>query len=91
MNNLSPSLPYDTVDYLKTPEEISAYLDAVIDEGDEQLLLAALQDAIRAARRIMPIEVSGVPGKGDDLGFEILVLLLHNLGYEISLRHRKVA
>ncbi|NRO98309.1 putative addiction module antidote protein [Paraburkholderia sp. NMBU_R16] len=39
---------YDTVDYLKTEEEIAAYLDAVIEDGDPALIAAALGDVARA-------------------------------------------
>ena len=40
--------PYDTVDYLKTEEDIAGYIDAVLEENDPQLLLAALGDVARA-------------------------------------------
>lgn len=39
---------YDIVDYLKTEEEIAAYLDAVIEDGDPALIAAALGDVARA-------------------------------------------
>lgn len=39
---------YDTVDYLKTEEDITAYLDAVMDDGDPALIAAALGDVARA-------------------------------------------
>lgn len=39
---------YDTADYLKTEEDISAYLNACADEHDPALFLAALGDVARA-------------------------------------------
>nr|WP_328285508.1 addiction module antidote protein [Brucella intermedia] len=39
---------YDTVDYLKTEEDITAYLDAVMEDGDPALIAAALGDVARA-------------------------------------------
>ena len=39
---------YDTVDYLKTEEEIAAYLDADMEDGDPALIAAALGDVARA-------------------------------------------
>ena len=41
---------FDTVDYLKTPEEMAAYLDACFEEdpGDGSLIRAALSDIARA-------------------------------------------
>lgn len=39
---------YDTVDYLKTEEDIVAYLDAVMEDGSPALIAAALGDVARA-------------------------------------------
>ena len=40
--------PWDAVDYLKTEEDIVAYLEAALDEGDPALIAAALGDIARA-------------------------------------------
>ncbi|EMO4461707.1 putative addiction module antidote protein [Pseudomonas aeruginosa] len=39
---------YDTADYLKTEDDITAYLDTVMEEGDPALIAAALGDVARA-------------------------------------------
>jgi probable addiction module antidote protein len=39
---------YDTADYLETEDDRTAYLMAVVDEGDPALLEAALDDIARA-------------------------------------------
>ena len=39
---------YDTADYLKSEEDIAAYLDAVMEDGDAALIAAALGDVARA-------------------------------------------
>ena len=39
---------YDTADYLKSEEDIAAYLDAATEEGDPALIAAALGDVARA-------------------------------------------
>ena len=39
---------YDTADYLKTEEEITAYLDECVADGDPALVAAALDDIVRA-------------------------------------------
>lgn len=39
---------YDTTDYLKTEDDITAYLDAVMEDGDSALIAAALGDIARA-------------------------------------------
>ncbi|MDX2224382.1 MAG: putative addiction module antidote protein [Rhodospirillaceae bacterium] len=39
---------WDAADTLKTKRDIAAYLDAVLDDGDPELLKAALGDIARA-------------------------------------------
>ncbi|WP_010106436.1 addiction module antidote protein [Verminephrobacter aporrectodeae] len=39
---------YDTADYLRTEDDIAAYLDAVMEDGDPALVAAALGDVARA-------------------------------------------
>lgn len=39
---------YDTADYLKSEEDIVAYLDVVMEDGDAALIAAALGDVARA-------------------------------------------
>lgn len=40
--------PWDVVDTLKTPEDIAAYLDAALEDGDPAVVSAALGDVARA-------------------------------------------
>jgi len=40
--------PWDAADHLERPEDIAAYLEAALEEGDPQLLAAALGDVARA-------------------------------------------
>lgn len=39
---------YDAADYLETEQDIAAYLDAVVAEGEPALIAAALADVARA-------------------------------------------
>jgi probable addiction module antidote protein len=39
---------FDAADYLKTGEDIAAYLDAASEDGDPQLVAAAIGDIVRA-------------------------------------------
>ena len=39
---------WDAAEHLETPEDIAAYLDAALDDGDPQLVTAALGDVARA-------------------------------------------
>jgi len=43
---------FDVSEYLKTEEDIAAYLNAVLDEGDPALVVAALGDIARAQGRL---------------------------------------
>jgi probable addiction module antidote protein len=40
--------PWDIIDHLKTEEEMAAYLEAALEEGDPALVVAALGDIARA-------------------------------------------
>jgi probable addiction module antidote protein len=39
---------WDAADHLDTPEAVAAYLEAVLEDGDPQLVAAALGDIARA-------------------------------------------
>jgi len=39
---------WDAVDYLNSPQDISAYLEAAFEDGDPQLIIAAIGDVARA-------------------------------------------
>jgi len=39
---------YDTANYLKTEDDITAYFEAVMEDGDPALIAAALGDVVRA-------------------------------------------
>lgn len=39
---------WDAADHLKTPEDVAAYIEAVLEDGDPQLIAAALGDVARA-------------------------------------------
>ena len=40
--------PWDATDYLKTDADIDAYLEAALEDGDPQLITAALGDIAKA-------------------------------------------
>lgn len=43
---------YDTADYLKTEDDIAAYLDVVMQDGDPALIETARDDVARVRARI---------------------------------------
>ena len=44
----TPTQPWDAADYLETEEDMVAYLEAALDEGDARLIAAALVDIAHA-------------------------------------------
>ncbi|MCL2537619.1 MAG: putative addiction module antidote protein [Coriobacteriia bacterium] len=51
---------FDAADYLKSEEDIAAYLDAVLEDNDPQLLIVALGDIARARGMTQLAEKVGV-------------------------------
>lgn len=47
MNNIQTT-PWDAVDHLKTKEDIIAYLEAALEDGEPSLVMAALGDISRS-------------------------------------------
>ncbi len=48
MVNSAKTAPYNSGDYLKTPEERIEYLNAAIEDGDERVLLMALRNVVNS-------------------------------------------
>ena len=42
------TVPFDVQEYLKTPEERAAYLEAILEDGDADLIASGLGDIARA-------------------------------------------
>ena len=42
--------PFKVADHLTSPEEVAAYLDAILEEGDDKLLLLALRELVKSIR-----------------------------------------
>ena len=57
---------YDTADYLKTEDDIAAYLDAVMEDDDPALIAAALGDVARARNLSQLASDVGMSCKGLD-------------------------
>ena len=55
---------WDAADYLTTPEEIAAYLEAALEDGDPRLVTAALGDVARAKGITQIARQAGVTREG---------------------------
>lgn len=97
MRKQNKSVPFDPVDYLSSPEDIAEYINAAAEDGDEQLMLAAMQDVVRALMGMSELaERTGLSREAlynalSDNGnprFSSLVDILHALGLELSVKPR---
>jgi probable addiction module antidote protein len=48
MKKKTKTRPWDVVEHLKTEEDMAAYLEAALEEGDPALITAAMGDVARA-------------------------------------------
>jgi probable addiction module antidote protein len=85
---------FDVVSYLKTEEEIEAYLSAFIEDGDYSYIPIALADIARARKAMTPAaKAAGVSrtslykslSKEGQPAFETVAKVAHSLGYKLIL------
>lgn len=85
---------YATQDYLKTEEDIAAYLDAVVEEGEPALIAAALGDVARARNLSQLARAVGMSrqrlnkalsGHGNP-SLSTIVKVAHALGLQLSFK-----
>lgn len=55
---------YDTAEHLRSEEEIALYLEAVMEEGDAALIIAALGDVARARNMSQLARDTGMTREG---------------------------
>ena len=85
---------FDVIDYLKTEEDISEYLNVVLAEKDYKYLSVALAD-IAKARKAMSVAAKAAGVTRTNLyqslseeghpAFETVAKVAHSLGYKITL------
>jgi probable addiction module antidote protein len=85
---------FDVVDYLKTEEEIEAYLNAFFEDGDYKYLPLALADIARARKAMTAVaKAAGVSrtslyqslSEEGRPAFETIAKVAQSLGYRLSL------
>lgn len=55
-----PTRPYDSADYIDSPEAAAAYLDAALEDGDPQIIASTLGDIARSKGMAMIAERTGL-------------------------------
>ena len=55
-----PTRPYDSADYIDTPEAAAAYLEAALEDGDPQIIASTLGDIARSKGMAMIADKTGL-------------------------------
>jgi probable addiction module antidote protein len=95
--NEARSAPYDPSVYLTTPEDVQAYLNAALEDGDERVLRLALRNVAEGMGGIT--RLASAAGLGEDSvrlalcedgnpRLSSLVAILKAMGLELSVRPR---
>jgi probable addiction module antidote protein len=97
MTKRNTTEPYDPVDYLKTPEDVAEYINAAIEDGNEQVMLAAMKDVVRAMMGMSELaqrtglsreSLYNTLSENGNPRFSNLVEILRALGLELSVKPR---
>ena len=86
--------PWDAADHLTDRESIAAYLDAALEDGDPELIQAALGDVARAKGMSEIAEATGLSRtslykallQDGNPEFAAIVKVLHSLGLRVGVR-----
>jgi len=84
--------PYDSAEYLDSPEAMAAYIDAVFEDGDPALLTHALGVVARARGMTQVAREAGLSreslyralGTGGNPEFATVVRVLKSLGLRLT-------
>ena len=87
------TVPYDTADYLNTPEEVRAYLEACLEDNDPQLFIHALGVVSRSKGMTTISEQTGLGreslyksfGAGKHPRFETVFKVVNALGLKFTI------
>jgi probable addiction module antidote protein len=83
---------FDAADYLDSEETIAAYLNAALEEGDADLLMAAIADVVKARGMAKIAQDAGLGREslyktlapGSKPRFDTVLKLLHALGVKLN-------
>ena len=64
LNSLKKASPYDVAEYLETDEDIVAYLNAALEDGDPAIITTALGDIARARGMTQLAKDTGITRDG---------------------------
>lgn len=89
----SASVPYDAADYLKTDEDIAAYLEVAIEDGEPETLLTALRNVAKVRGMTQLARSAGITREalyrmladGGNPELRSLVRIVDALGFRVAL------
>ena len=87
---------YDTADYLKTKEDVLAFLDAALEENDIDFLLSAIGDIARSKGMVHIAKELHLDRKGlykafstsGNPSFATVLKVLDNLGFRLKMEKK---
>lgn len=90
--------PWDAADHLNTVDEIVAYLEAALEDGDPQLIAAALGDIARSAGMTKVASASGLGRESlykalssqGNPAFATVLKVIQTLGLQLSVEPRDI-
>ncbi len=91
--------PWDVTEHLETAQEIAAYLEAALEEGDPQLIAAAVGDVARARGMSLIAEEAGIRRESlyktlsseGNPEFATVLRVLHALGFRLQVKENHMA
>ena len=78
------TFPYDSADYVTTPEAQGAYLADLMQDADPRLLIDALNTVARARKCVDALRASGVPVDAEQLDAATLIRGVQALGLRLT-------
>jgi len=88
-----PARPYDSADYIDTPEAAAVYLGAALEDGDPQIIASTLGDIARSKGMAMIADRTGLAREalykslsaGGNPRLTTLVSVLKAMGLRLSI------
>ncbi len=85
------TLPWDPAEHLESEEDMAAYLNVALEDGDLNLIMAVLGDIARARRMVGAAQDTELDGESlykslsadDNLQFATVLKIVRNLGLRL--------
>ena len=85
------TLPWDPAEHLKSEEDMAAYLNVALEDGDMSLIMSVLGDIARARRMVGAVQDTELGGESlykslsadDNLQFAAVLKIVRGLGLRL--------